>query len=53
MGFKLPLRSIGRLRKLLIEVIKRLIKYEPEARELLDQVTPTMGSTTSDPAEAL
>ena len=29
-----------RLKALLIQVIKRLVKYEPEARDLLDQVNP-------------
>jgi len=32
--------EIERLRALLIQVIKRLIKHEPEAAQLLDQVTP-------------
>jgi hypothetical protein len=41
-GEKKPLTSaeIERLKALLIQVIKRLIKYEPEARDLLDQVNP-------------
>jgi hypothetical protein len=32
--------EIERLRALLIKVIKRLVKYEPDARELLDQINP-------------
>jgi hypothetical protein len=39
--------EIERLKALLIQVIKRLIKYEPDAAELLDQVTP------SDPDDGL
>jgi hypothetical protein len=30
-----------RLKSLLIQVIKRLTKYEPEAMQLLDQVIPS------------
>jgi hypothetical protein len=37
--------EIERLRELLIQVIKRLIKYEPEARDLLDHLSPS----TNDP----
>jgi hypothetical protein len=41
-GKKKPVTSfeIERLKALLLQVIKRLIKYEPDAAELLDQVTP-------------
>jgi hypothetical protein len=41
-GKKKPVTSveIERLRALLLRVIKRLIKHEPEAAELLDQVNP-------------
>jgi hypothetical protein len=48
-GKKKPLidAEIERLRALLILVIKRLIKHEPDAAELLDQVTP------HDPDDAL
>ena len=30
----------ARLQALLIQVIKRLMKYEPESQDLLDQVMP-------------
>ena len=33
--------EIERLKALLIQVIKRLIKYEPDAAELLDQLNPS------------
>jgi hypothetical protein len=48
-GKKKPLIDfeIERLRALLILVIKRLIRHEPDAAELLDQVTP------QDPDDAL
>jgi hypothetical protein len=41
-GQKKPVTSfeIERLKALLIQVIKRLIKYEPDAAELLDQLNP-------------
>jgi hypothetical protein len=41
-GQKKPVTSaeIERLKALLIQVIKRLIKYEPDATDLLDQITP-------------
>ena len=48
-GKKKPLidAEIERLKAILIQVIKRLAKYEPEALDLLDQVTP------SDPDDAI
>jgi hypothetical protein len=40
---KKPVTSyeIERLKALLIQVIKRLVKYEPDAAELLDQLNPS------------
>jgi hypothetical protein len=32
--------EVERLKVLLVQVIKRLLKYEPEAAELLDQISP-------------
>lgn len=50
LGQRKPLESAEavRLRRLLIQVIKRLLKYEPEARDLLDQV-----EEPSDPSDSV
>jgi hypothetical protein len=49
-GKKKPIvnAEVERLKALLIQVIKRLIKYEPDARDLLDQITPADPSNDVD-----
>jgi hypothetical protein len=42
-----PRKAPTRLKALLIHVIKRLVKYEPDALELLEQLNP------SDPDDGL
>lgn len=43
--------EIDRLRRLVVELIKRLAKYEPTATELLDQVQPP--GLANDPLDAI
>ena len=40
MSGRAPSRATVILKALLLQIIKRLAKYEPEALELLDQVNP-------------
>lgn len=49
-GPKKPLVNVEteRLKKLLIQVIRRLMKYEPEAAELLDEVMPAENAPLDD-----